>query len=263
MPSCPRGASTSDPARHAVPGGAGGRDGADLRASADAGIDLPVSERPCVIFDFDGTLADTTASVIACARVALSEYGMSEEEMGDLRRLIGPPFPAGYTMVYGMPPEDAERVCARYREIYGSLGRQGHPLYPGMGELLHELRARGRRLAIASSKLRRMVEPMLEDDGVLDLFDYVSAQDDPDHADKAYLVGRALRGLGARPGDAVMVGDRDYDVLGAAQVGVPTVAVLFGTAPEEELRRAGALAVARSAQELRAALIGPGAPRRA
>jgi phosphoglycolate phosphatase len=216
----------------------------------------PVSRRSCVIFDFDGTLADTTQAVISCARIALSEYGMSEEDMGDLHRLIGPPFPAGYTMIYGIPPADAERICARYREIYGALGHEGHPLYPGMGDLLRRLRDSGRRLAVASSKLERMVKPMLADNGVLDLFECVSAQLDPAHADKPYLIANALRCLGAEPDDAVMVGDRNYDIIGAQKVGVPCVAVLFGTAPRSELEEAGAIGIAESAEELGAMLMG-------
>lgn len=212
--------------------------------------------RTCVIFDFDGTLADTTDAIIACARVALTEHGMDEEQMGDLHRLIGPPFPQGYSMVYGMSAEDPARVCERYRHLYRALGPRGHRLYPGVRELLEELRAGGRRLAIASSKMDYMVRPMLQDNGVLGMFEAVSAQVDPAHADKPYLIGRALELLGATPDQAVMVGDRHYDIAGAARLGVPAVGVVFGTAPRSELEEAGATAVVESVDQLRRVLTG-------
>lgn len=202
------------------------------------------------MFDFDGTLADTTQGIVSTARQVLSEYGMSEAEMGDLRRLIGPPFPAGYTMVYGIPPEDARRLTDRYHQIYDERGPESHRLYPGMAELLRRLKADGRLLAVASSKQHPLVTRMLEDDGVLGLFDAVQGQTDPAHAGKPYLIGHVLELLGARPEEAVMVGDRDYDVLGAAELGVPCAAVLFGTAERAELERAGAAAVCETPAEL-------------
>lgn len=228
----------------------------DTHGAEDARGSAALDARPYVIFDFDGTLADTTAAIIAAARVALTEYGMDEKQMGDLRRLIGPPFPQGYSMVYGMSESDALRVCTRYRHLYRAMGPRGHQLFPGMHELLKDLRAQGRRLAIASSKMEYMVNRMLDDNGVTDLFDVVSAQTDAAHSGKPYLISHALEMLGTTADQAVMVGDRNYDIAGAAQVGVPAVGVLFGTAPRAELKQAGAAAIVQTVQELRGVLMG-------
>ena len=215
-----------------------------------------ISARPVVLFDLDGTLANTKPGIIATARAALSAWGMGEEEMGDLGRLIGPAFPYAYCDIYGVSRADAEEITRLYRERYARLGREAYPLFGGMAELLADLRAQGRVLAVASSKRRDFVERILADDGVAHLFSHVSASMDAAHADKPTLIREALRALSARPEDAVMVGDRFYDVAGAREVGVPCVGVLFGTATREELEGAGAAQVVTSVDELRRALVG-------
>lgn len=215
-----------------------------------------LARRPYVFFDFDGTLADTKPSIIATARATLSEWGMTEEEMGDLNRLIGPPFPRAYCDIYGMSMADAEELTRRYRERYARLGRASHPLFDGMADLLRDLVAAGRTITVTSSKRQELAERMLAEEGVLDLFAAVVAQRDPAHADKAYLVRATLEAVGARPDEAVMVGDRFYDVEGAAANGVPCVGVLFGTATRDELEGAGAVATVESVAGLRRLLLG-------
>lgn len=225
-------------------------------ATGGDGAFADLSQRPYVFFDFDGTLANTKPSIIATARQTLAEWGMTEEEMGDLNRLIGPPFPRAYTDIYGLSPADAEELTRRYRARYALLGPESHPLFDGMASLLRDLVAAGRRLAVTSSKRQEFAESMLADEGVRDVFSAVVAQRDPAHADKPYLVRATLEALGATPDQAVMVGDRFYDVQGAAANGVPCVGVLFGTATRAELVGAGAAAVVESVAELRRVLLG-------
>ena len=217
----------------------------------------PVSERSCILFDFDGTLADTKPAIVDTARKVLREWGLSDEEIGDPGRLVGPPFPAAFSIVYGMSEEDAAEVTRRYRAIYTTLGLETHLLFDGMAELLGDLKAAGRRLAVTTSKREEMAHEMLAENGVEQLFDAIVGQTDPTRADKATLVGDTLEALGCGADDAVMVGDRFYDVEGAAANGVPCVGVyLGGTAPAGELEQAGAAACAHSVDELRHVLLG-------
>lgn len=211
----------------------------------------PISQRPCILFDFDGTLANTAPGIVDIARQVLGEFGMSEAEMGDLTRLVGPPFPAAFSQIYGMSPERAEQVGARYREVYRSLGPETHPLYEGIFELLHDLAATGRRLAVTTSKGRDLALRFLADDGVADVFEVVVGKVDPAKSDKPRLVARTLEVLGCPACEAVMVGDRLYDVEGAHANGVTCVGVRYGgTAPEGELEEAGADVIVRTAAEL-------------
>lgn len=217
-----------------------------------------LADRRCVIFDFDGTLANTKPGIVATATKVLRGWGLTDEEIGDAGRLVGPPFPRAYTDIYGIAPADAEELSRRYSEEYRKLGPQSHELFDGMRELLEELRAHGRRLAVATSKHQEMARRFLEDDGVLGLFELVAGKVDPAHADKANAVRRALAGMGASADEAVMVGDRLYDVEGARANEVPCVGVLFGTATRAELEDAGAVAVVESVAGLRRVLLGEG-----
>lgn len=217
----------------------------------------PLSERPCVLFDFDGTLADTKPAIVDTARRVLREWGMTDDEIADPGRLVGPPFPAAFSIVYGMSDEDAAEVARRYRAIYAKLGLETHMLFDGMAELLHSLKAADKRLAITTSKREEMAHAMLADNGVEQLFDVIVGQTDPTRADKTTLLGDTLAALGCSADEAVMVGDRFYDVEGAAANGVPCVGVyLGGTAPKGELEAAGAAACVHSVEGLGKVLLG-------
>lgn len=217
----------------------------------------PLSERPCVLFDFDGTLADTKPAIVDTARRVLREWGMTDDEIADPGRLVGPPFPAAFSIVYGMSDEDAAEVTRRYRAIYAKLGLETHMLFDGMAELLQSLKAAGRRLAITTSKREETAHTMLADNGVEQLFDVIVGQTDPTRADKTTLLGDTLAALGCSADEAVMVGDRFYDVEGAAANGVPCVGVyLGGTAPKGELEAAGAAACVHSVEGLGKVLLG-------
>ena len=216
-----------------------------------------VTGRALVLFDFDGTLADTVDGICATARTVLRAHGVPEGELARVPQIIGPPFPQAFSLVFGLSEEEAAQVTAEYRAIYQDLGIQGWPLYPGMRALLEELRAAGRRLAVASSKREALVIKAVADNGVSDLFDIVLGKRSDDQVSKAQTIVRAIDGLGLAPSDAVMVGDRHHDVEAAAACGVPCVGVTYGgTAEPGELEAAGACAVAASVDELRRVLLG-------
>lgn len=216
-----------------------------------------VTGRKVVLFDFDGTLADTIVTITGTARRALLAHGMREGDLGDLRRLVGPPFPQAFTLVYGIAPDEAARITEDYRRLYGELGAAAWPLFDGVRELLLRLRAEGRRCAVATAKRTELVERALSDNGVAELFDARLGKASDADESKAVTVGRALDALGADASDAVMVGDRRFDVEAAAAHGIPCVGVLYGGSCERaELVDAGACAVAGSVAELGRILLG-------
>ena len=216
-----------------------------------------LSRKPCVLFDFDGTLADTKPHIVATATEVLRGFGLTDDEIGDAGRLVGPPFPAAFSLVYGLSEEDAAEVTRRYRAIYGNLGPEAYPLFDGVRELLCDLREAGRRLAITSSKNERLVRKALAGTGIDALFDAVVAAHDPKHVGKEHLVASSLEALGCQAADAVMVGDRFYDIEGARANGVASLGVYLGnTAKPGELEHAGATACVSSVADMRRALLG-------
>lgn len=224
-------------------------------------IVLPVAHelatRRLAIFDFDGTLANTKPYIVQTATKVLLEFGLKPEELGDVGRLVGPPFPEAYSLVYGLNEKDAQRVTDRYREVYASLGPKAWPLFPGMRELLEALHARGHLVAVASSKRQNVLERCLADNQALALFDLVAGKPSDAHTSKAQTIGLVLRTLGVDSSEAVMVGDRKFDIEGGRACGVAGVGVTYaGPGYEQELVDAGAVALCSSVEELGEVLLG-------
>ena len=218
---------------------------------------MPVSQRHVIIFDFDGTLADTKASILSTATTVLTRWGVPPESLERIGEIIGPPFPQAFEQVFGLSHEDAEEVTRRYREIYTHLGVEAWPAFPGVPHMLEALRSADRRLAVASSKRADLVERGLSDNGLMPFFEVVRAKEHDGEATKADAIRQIVAEMGASVSDAVMVGDRFHDVEAAAECGVPCVGVLYGdTADRAELEDAGAVAIAETVGELLGIILG-------
>lgn len=215
-----------------------------------------LEERGLVVFDFDGTLADTKTKIVETATTVLTGFGVPPEELGDVSRIIGPPFPAAFSEVYGLSERDAAEVTRRYREIYATLGVAAWPPFPGVPELLVRLREAGKTCAVASSKRQAVLERCLEDGGIAGSFGVIRGkQVDDARTSKAETIGEVVRLAGVGLTDAVMVGDRSYDAKGALGAGVPCVGVTYGgTGDLAELAGAGAVCVVDTVDELGRAL---------
>ena len=218
---------------------------------------METGKQTCIVWDFDGTLGDTMPVIVDTARRVLLEFGLSEDDLGDLRRLVGPPFPQAFSMVYGLSEADAAEVTRRYREIYNTLGAAAWPPFPGVPELLADLKRDGRTLAVASSKRTPLLRRCVSDGGMAELFDCVYGKDSDGKVSKADTVKAAVEAAGFTLRDAVMVGDRHFDVEAAHEAGIPCIGVYYGdTAPAGELEEAGAEAVAQTVDDLRRIFLG-------
>ena len=214
-------------------------------------------ERSVVMFDYDGTLADTKQAIVNTATRVLTEFGMTPEELGDVSRLIGPPFPEAYQQVYGLSRADAETVTERYREIYASLGPTAWPLFDGVRELVAALRAQGRRVAVATSKRQNVLDQALADTNMTRAFDLKVGKPADTPFSKAQTIQLVMSRLGVTADDAVMVGDRHHDVDGARACGVACVGVTYGgTGDRAELEGAGADRVVDTVAQLAEVLLG-------
>ena len=156
---------------------------------------MNLSDRHVVLFDFDGTLADTMATIVEVASEVLVNWGMAPEELGDVSRLVGPPFPQAFCEVYGLSWEDALDVTERYRLVYTKKGVEAWPVFPGVAQLLESLHARGRRLGVVSSKRVDLVKRGVMDNALGDLFDVCLGRTG-DEGSKASRIVEAVRQLG-------------------------------------------------------------------
>lgn len=222
-------------------------------------MDRDMFRRPVVLFDFDGTVADTGRAVMTSTRRTLAARGFSEAQMGDLRRMIGPPLSQSFRDFYGFSPGESEVVADEYRAFFEELGPEDYPVFKGIPELLDGLAAQGRRLAVATSRLEGKCRSMVAELG-LGQFEAVVGMNPPEgRRTKADSVRDALAALGVTADEAVMVGDRFNDVEGAHACGVPCIGIYSGAAAPGEHEAVGADAVVHSVAEL-AALFGVPCP---
>ena len=203
-----------------------------------------------VIFDFDGTLADTSRGIRRCALEALHAYGFDETDEARLRAFIGPPLFDSF-MKYCSDEDTARAMVAEYRKHYRAGGIFECDLYGGTEDMLSALHGAGIQMAIASSKPGEFVKRILSHIGIEQYFYFVSApvigEREPT---KCELITAAINTLGADKSSAVMVGDRMFDIDGAAQAGIKSVGVLYGFGSEEEIVSHGADMLCRTPQEI-------------
>ena len=211
------------------------------------------AQHDVVLFDLDGVLVDSRRPFARSINSALSAHGMPERPEHELHQYLGPPIHETFHALVGEQAQIQPYVDA-YRTRYESLAASETTVFPGVRELLEGL-SEIWPLTIATSKPRALAEPLTE---ALDLRRFFVSVVGPELASenehKAVTVGRAIQGLasGSRP---VMVGDRKYDVVAAHAHGIPAIGVLWGIGTAEELRGAGADALARTPAEL-ASLLG-------
>ena len=195
-----------------------------------------------ILFDLDGTLTDSAEGIIHSVVYALEYYGIYEKDIQKLRRFIGPPLQESFIEYYGFDAQKAGEAVWKYREYFADRGMFENSGYPGIQELLEELKARSCHLFVATSKPTVYTNQILEHFGLMGYFDDVQGSNlDGSRTKKEEVIRCVLDGNGISDmGSAVMVGDRKHDVLGGRACGLDTVGVLYGFGSRGELETAGA-----------------------
>ena len=202
-----------------------------------------------IYFDLDGTLTDSGPGIMNAVAYALAAMGRPVPSRASMRRFIGPPLSYSFQAYEGMSPEDARRAVELYRVYYNDRGKFENTPYSGIDRLLEALRAKGKRLYVATSKPEGLSVEILEHFGLAGYFERIAGSTLDDSRSTKIQVLRYAIGMGGRE-RAVMVGDRHLDVEGARENGLPCVGVVYGYGSRQELQEAGALALADTVEDL-------------
>ena len=209
-----------------------------------------------ILFDLDGTLTDSGPGIMHAAQYALDAFGVHVEDAQTLSFFVGPPLVESFALYF--PTEQVPAAIEQFRKYYRQTGWLENEPYPGIDDCLKTLVGHGKELFIATSKLEEVARRVLTHFDLMQYFtDVCGGQlDDPEAGKKVNVARRALRSAGCPDGaGAVLVGDRNYDVLGGHAAGVQTVGVLYGYGSREELTSAGADLLAETPEELKTILL--------
>lgn len=204
------------------------------------------------LFDFDGTLCDTTEGIFNSIIYSLDCFGIKETDLKKLEFFVGPPLFESYKTIYNVSDDDANRLIAKYRERYKLKAAEESRLYDGIREMLSELKEKGKKIAVASSKPKTFVDEISKYHDIYKYYDFVSAEDfKNNHSSKEDLINRCLDYFGNPDKEKViMTGDRFYDIDGAKSVGIDSAGAVYGFGTEEELTNAGATYILNSPKDL-------------
>lgn len=210
------------------------------------------------IFDCDGTLVDSQANICLAMEHAFDEAGIVPPSRHATRRIVGLSLVEAMRVLLPEAEENLHQEMAeRYKASYLILRNNGlehEPLYDGIAALLSKMDESGWLLGVATGKSDRGLERCLDHHGLKGLF--VTLQTADRHPSKPHpaMVHQALVDVGAEAANAVVIGDTVYDIHMGRAAGTRTIGVNWGYHRVEELREAGADAIAESMDELEALL---------
>ena len=196
-----------------------------------------------IIFDFDGTLADTTATILATYQGAIKEVGAAPRTDAECQATIGLPLKEGFMQLYPEFGEDEiDRCVNTYRKIFIANKSKLIPkLYPGVMDTLEEFQRRGYEMSVASSRSRWSLLEFCDDNKISHFFKLILGADDVTHAKPdPEPVLKTLEILKKKPEAAVVVGDMPVDIAMGRGAGCRTVGVTYGNSCREQLEAAGA-----------------------
>lgn len=208
------------------------------------------------LFDLDGTLIHSEAGIVGAMRYALTQMGHEPPSQAVLRTWIGPPLRQTFPTVVGDDPAAIEAAVAHYSDRFDAQGWAEYEVYDGIASVVETLAARGWTLVIATTKVLPRAQRIVDHLPFGKHFSRVYAPTgEGRHSEKAQMIAQALSDFGVAAADAVMIGDRHFDIEGARANGVRNIGVTWGFGGHDELVAAGADVIATQPSELAALVL--------
>jgi phosphoglycolate phosphatase len=204
-----------------------------------------------ILFDLDGTLTDPALGIVRSIQYALAKFDLVEDDTDKLKLFIGPPLIDSFRKSYGFSEAEARQAVEYYREYFSTTGIYENFIYPGIPTLLERLHS-GRRLFVATSKPTVFARRIVEYFGIGHFFaDVVGSNLDGTRCAKAEIIEHIMAALPrVSKKKVVMVGDREYDVIGAHANNIASIAVTYGYGTADELEKALPGSMAQSVEQL-------------
>ncbi|MBR1912625.1 MAG: HAD hydrolase-like protein [Treponema sp.] len=197
-----------------------------------------------ILFDFDGTLFDTSKGVFKSFDKVVECYKLDVPDKSVYNTMIGPPLRESFSRVFKLPEDKLVEAMDVYRKCYAASGMFEVQVYDGVIPLIERLRQAGKTVCIATSKPEVYTKKILERQGMLDLFDFVAGSDleEARRVNKVDVIRYVLAemGLEDKKDECVLVGDTHFDAAGAKAAGIDCIGILYGFGTRQELEAYGA-----------------------
>ena len=184
-----------------------------------------------LLFDLDGTLTDPGIGITNSVMYALRKFGIHVDNRESLYRFIGPPLKDSFGTYYGFSDANCDLAIQYYREYFSKQGMFENAVYEGIPSLLKQLKGNGKTLIVATSKPEAFSIEILRHFDLFDYFDFVAgASFDESRSKKADVIRYALESCQIHEkSSAIMIGDREHDIIGAIENGLDSLGVLYGS----------------------------------
>ena len=208
--------------------------------------------RKYILLDLDGTVTDSSLGIINSVLYALKQVGIEETDRERLKGFIGPPLNESFMKYYGFSQKDSFDMVDKYREYYKETGIFENRVYEGIPEFLAAAKQAGCTVILATSKPEVFAKRILAHFDLDRYFDYcVGSLLNGERVNKAEVIRYAMELAGITDvSKAIMIGDREHDVIGAHKCGMQAIGVLFGFGDLDEMKACGADFIAETPAEL-------------
>lgn len=191
-----------------------------------------------LVFDFDGTLADTTEGILKTTEATLKRMGLPAAEASVVQQAIGLPL-QGSLRAAGVPEDRIEEAVDVYHELFYDVAPKHITIFPGVREGLELLAGKGFRMAIATSRGEPSLVSLLTEHGIRQYFEVLGTTGCVERPKPAPdLVLWVLDRFGASPEEAMVIGDTTFDIEMGSAAGCSTCAVSYGNHSVERLQTA-------------------------
>lgn len=205
------------------------------------------------VFDLDGTLLDTRGGVLSAVKYTIKEFGYEMPDEDTLRTFIGPPVQEGFARVYGLEGPILQKIATVFRNFYSTKTLLEAELYEGMTELFEAMRARGITPAVATYKREDYALKLLRHFGFDRYTDVMFGGDHENKLKKRDIIEKCINTAGVTDlSRVVMIGDTEFDAVGARDIGVDFIGVSYGFGYRSvgEIEGCGAVGAAQTPMEI-------------
>lgn len=205
-----------------------------------------------IFMDLDGTITDPMIGITKSIQYALKYFNIEVEDINTLTKFIGPPLKDTFSQDYKFDEKQTVEAIEKFRERFSEVGLFENVVYNGMEEFLKELKNNGKILMVATSKPQFFAEKILDHFSLKKYFSFIGGSNmDETRSKKSEVIEYVLSENNIKDlSKVVMIGDRKHDIIGAKELGIDSIGVLYGYGNYDELKEAGANFIIKDLNEL-------------